>query len=99
MSTLSAVLTIPLCFLKGAGEQMTSDKFTWSDGDLQVSQCAECRHKFRDKAGCEAFPDGIPETILNNEVDHRQPIPGDNGIQFSKGQPIVGKEPSTGQSS
>lgn len=31
---------------------------------------------------CPAFPDGIPMDIINNKLDHRQPIEGDNGITF-----------------
>jgi hypothetical protein len=31
---------------------------------------------------CTAFPSGIPEPIIQNEFDHRQPHPDDNGMQF-----------------
>lgn len=31
---------------------------------------------------CNAFPSGIPTPILDNEVDHREPMLGDNGIRF-----------------
>jgi hypothetical protein len=33
---------------------------------------------------CDAFPDGdgIPSEIITNEADHREPFPGDHGIQF-----------------
>ena len=31
---------------------------------------------------CDAFPKGIPDAILDNEVDHRHPVKGDGGMRF-----------------
>lgn len=31
---------------------------------------------------CNAYPTGIPEAIQDGENMHREPIRGDNGIQF-----------------
>ncbi len=31
---------------------------------------------------CDAFPERIPEAILNSLVDHRTPHEGDHGLQF-----------------
>lgn len=44
-------------------------------------QCLGCRHR---AAGltCEAFPQGIPESILTGLVDHSKRYKGDRGIYF-----------------
>ena len=57
-------------------------RFTWEEGDVMTSQCVRCAHKFIGKPGCSAFPEGIPREILSNEHDHREPSPGDHGVQF-----------------
>ena len=44
--------------------------------------------KEAENAKCEAFPKGIPQRILNNDVDHAEPLKGDNGVQF---EPIKGE--------
>jgi hypothetical protein len=56
-------------------------------------QCMTCRH-FRspfsvpagaarpDGATCDAFPQGIPDPIFANKIDHRQPVAGDHGVQW-----------------
>jgi len=67
-----------------------------------VSQCSACvrfrspfaypgglRQGLKEKPACEAFPDGIPEDILQSRVDHRNPVKGDHGLQWeSNGQPF-----------
>jgi len=60
---------------------------------LRPAQCLFCtRHAFP-AAGqgqtCTAFPDGIPDPIWHNQVDHRKPYDGDNDQQFD---PIPGME-------
>ena len=53
--------------------------------DIAAPMCVSCRHYDRsneDELTCSAYPDGIPEAILDSEVDHRQPYRGDHGITF-----------------
>lgn len=47
--------------------------------------CIYCKHFFPGPKGfpnCAAYPDRIPDAILQSEVDHRRPFKGDHGIQF-----------------
>jgi len=51
-------------------------------------QCMTCKH-FRPQKGmvCEAFPDDIPDAILEEEFNHTNPWPDaespqDNGIRY-----------------
>lgn len=53
-----------------------------------VSQCGVCT-RFRppllfktDGPTCDAFPDGIPGPVWATQVDHRQPVDGDRGLQW-----------------
>lgn len=52
---------------------------------LVMPICMGCRH-LTDDAGwgyrCTAFPSGIPDAIIQSQVDHREPIEGDRGIRF-----------------
>ncbi len=49
-----------------------------------ISQCVFCLHnRGTYPATCEAFPDQIPDAILDNSADHREPFPRDGGIRFS----------------
>lgn len=45
--------------------------------------CDACKRRVSTPDGptCAAFPDGIPEPILNG-FDHRRPFPGDGGVRF-----------------
>jgi hypothetical protein len=43
--------------------------------------CDKCKHILFG-LNCKAYPDGIPEKILNGEHDHRKPYENDKGIQF-----------------
>jgi hypothetical protein len=65
-----------------------------------TAQCFTCTHyrsPFARPAGqpgpagptCAAFPAGIPTAVLDNSVDHRDPVDGDHGIRWeSNGQPF-----------
>lgn len=48
--------------------------------------CAGCRRlrkrEFGDVLTCAAFPDRIPDDILDSRADHRKPHEGDHGLTF-----------------
>ena len=48
--------------------------------------CINCVHRIRPEQGlfykCAAFPEGIPQEIVDNVLDHHKPIDGDNGIRY-----------------
>ncbi len=56
-----------------------------------IPQCHRCRHfigKVDGNPVCAAFPVDIPREIYHNDVSHRQPYPGDNGILFDADHPV-----------
>jgi len=49
--------------------------------------CLECKFFNEDdyeKFSCEAFPDGIPDEIIENKIQHNKAYKGDNGLRFAK---------------
>jgi len=66
------------------------DKKVTGDIAIQVSElCQKCKHFNLYSPSCKAFPKGIPEEILNGEVDHTEPYLGDHGIQYEKESKII----------
>ena len=52
--------------------------------------CVDCVHFRADEEDglsmpptCRAFPSGIPDEILRQGFDHREPFEGDGGIRFT----------------
>jgi len=56
------------------------------------TMCLDCVHMSEDEETgeltCAAFQGPIPLEILQDGFDHRQPFPGDNGIQFTPRGPV-----------
>jgi hypothetical protein len=53
---------------------------------LGMPICLGCTHYQRSHQGygfrCAAFPDGIPDAIIESRTDHRLAFVGDRGIRF-----------------
>ena len=67
-------------------EPFSGPRWWWSGYGL-VPQCFDCKHfkgLIQNQKRCSAFPDGIPDEIFKNSIQHNQPYPGDNGIRFEK---------------
>lgn len=51
----------------------------FSPDAVTLDQCAYCQHqRGRSAIVCRAFPGGVPDVILGNQFDHRQPHPDEN---------------------
>lgn len=57
--------------------------------------CITCKHISKNTLTCEAFPDGIPQDIIESLVDHREPYPGDHGIQYEPVRPAAAEYVNT----
>ena len=64
------------------------DRFSDSIG-VTLTQCAYCFHRASvgTAQACKAFPNHIPDAILRNAFDHREPwptaaAPEDQGVRF-----------------
>lgn len=49
---------------------------------LECHTCVYQGHRYKGKPACAAFPEGIPQEIYDGEVSHKEPYPGDHGIQY-----------------
>ena len=49
---------------------------------INFIDCIVCK-EYIDKGTCNAFPDGIPNGILQGSISHKENVKGDNGIKFS----------------
>jgi hypothetical protein len=66
-------------------DKLNKDKFTWKNGELQVSICPFCVHKHPGQNTCDAFILGIPDRFLNGSHQHTSKTPGDRGIIYEEG--------------
>ena len=57
------------------------DKFH-QEVELSSPLCYSCAHWQRGTSMCKAYPKGIPVGILSQELDHREELPGDQGIIY-----------------
>lgn len=64
---------------------MTDETFVLDDSEIHYGffseVCTFCRHLIGPRR-CEAFPEEIPLEIWLGDDYHREPHPGDHGIQF-----------------
>lgn len=74
----------------GASPDRTPPNAAPLHGELVGWPCQDCRHlDLNVGLVCNAFPQGIPDPILARNHWHREPFPGDHGIQY---EPIPAQE-------
>jgi len=60
---------------------------------MSYPQCITCN--WYKGVGCKAYPLNIPKEITDNQFDHKNPYPGDHGIQYKERESTATKaEPS-----
>jgi hypothetical protein len=52
-----------------------------------MPKCPTCKWYYGHREGragltCKAYPEGIPSHIIQGEIVHDKPYPGDNGIMY-----------------
>ncbi len=70
------MLTVSVLWVRGTER---SSNLTSYDAPV----CMRCKH-YAQGERCAAFPDGIPEAIFQGGNPHREPFPGDHGIQYER---------------
>ena len=61
---------------------------------IVAPMCMACTRYHRDDGRmwfrCDAYPEGIPQGIIESQVDHRKPYVGDHDLQFQqvRGLPV-----------
>ena len=50
--------------------------------------CIKCQHFREFEGGCDAFPNGIPESVLFNNKHNKRLPEQDNDIVFKKGKSL-----------
>lgn len=55
---------------------------THSEVQGLIRACYSCTHVLCGEVECEAFPDGIPEEVLQCRNRHLEPIPGGHGLRY-----------------
>lgn len=65
-----------------------SDKFIDSGQGLTLAEasCWKCVRKHENAPTCDAFPERIPNAILDGEHDHTTLFPGDHGLLYRPAQ-------------
>lgn len=61
---------------------MSFDPKNFSEPEQIICNTCKYYRPFSWPPACDAFPHGIPESILDGEEDHREPVRGDHGIQY-----------------
>ncbi len=52
-----------------------------------AQQCATCKNHIPMTLTCKAFPERIPDEIMDGKWDHREHYQGDNGILYEPKDP------------
>lgn len=59
-------------------------RMIYEPGEIQLAPCVTCKRKSPFGPSCAAFPDGIPDEILDGTNRHTEPYPGDGGLIYER---------------